>query len=429
MKYTIQIKLMISFTLAALLLGLNGQMWYSFAQRLHSQRLSDASFESELLQSLGVTVGLFALVIIIGLRASRAISKPAAKIVESLEILSLGNLQEAELRLLQRDELGDAAKALNLLRRNLRSLIRRVADSSSELTIGVDTLNESADQTVRTAKQIGDATQTISLGSERQVDRVAVTVNSFMQINNGLQKIAEFSETVDNSAWSAVKEAEAGNEVIRSNVEQMKSIQTAFGRSADIVRNLGERSEEIARFVSTIQDISDTTNLLALNASIEAARAGEHGRGFSVVADRVKQLAYESKQATRQISQLIASIQNEIRLAFETMQTSRTEVQTGMNMMTEAGQSFQQILHAIHDVRERSLQVRDITEEASSQSTNIALTFTELESIARTAWESSVGVANFSLNQATSMEGLFQATESLQKMASELDDLVHRFRT
>ncbi|NBD25219.1 methyl-accepting chemotaxis protein [Paenibacillus glycinis] len=428
MRYTIRTKLMIAFTSAGLLLGLNGQLWYGFAERLHDRPPGDAAFESELLRLLGITVGCFALIIGIGLLTSRLVARPAARIVERVEIMALGDLQGSELRLTQRDEWGEAAKAVNHMGRNLRGLIRRVTDSSAELIAGVDRLNETAETTVRAAKQIGEATRSISIGSEKQVDRAADAASSFQDIDHGLRRIAEYAEDVNGSASNAVKEAEAGDAVIARNVEQMRTIQLAFGHSGDIVRKLGERSREIGEFVSTIRAIAETTNLLALNASIEAARAGEHGLGFSVVASEVKKLAAEAKLASDRIAALIDSVRSEVRLAIETMRDSGEEVQTGMNLMAEASRSFRQIVHAVYDVSQRGRQVRVITEDATAQSERLAAMTAELEFIAKLAWASSVEAANFSSEQAAAMEGLFQAAETLQSMSREMNELVQRFK-
>ncbi|MBO7746790.1 methyl-accepting chemotaxis protein [Paenibacillus sp. MWE-103] len=428
MKYAIHTKLMLAFTAAALLLGLNGQLWYGFAEKLRERPPGEIAFKTEQLQLLGVTIGCFALVLGIGLWTARLVSKPAARIVARVETMAAGDLQGEELAIARRDEWGDTAKAVNHLSRNFRGLIRRAAESSAELTAGADKLNGSAEQTVRAARQIGDATRSISVGSERQVDRAAEAAAACREVNLAFRRIADYAESVSGSAEHAVREAEAGDAVIARNGAQMAAIGDAFGHTADLVRRLGDRAGEIAAFVGTIRAIAETTNLLALNASIEAARAGEHGLGFAVVAGEVKQLAAASKAASDRIAGLIASVQRETLQAIGTMRESRAEVETGMDMMADASRSFRRIVEAVRDVGERGGQVRRVAENAFAQSDRIAAMTGELERIAKTAWASSVDAANFSSEQASATEGLFQAAESLRSMAHEMDELVRRFR-
>lgn len=430
MRYTIQTKLMISFSLAACLLGVTGQVWYNLAQNVQVQHLSAEGFSSIVNVALGVTVASFACILGIGLWTSRVLSRPAVQIAERMEHMASGHIVEEELsvQIRHRDELGDAAKAMSRMARNLRSLIRRVSASSQQLTTGVETLNLTAEQTVKTSKEIGDSMNQVTLGAERQVDRVSVTMHTLDEMNSGLHRIADFFETVDASAHNAMNEAVAGNEVIHKNMAQIKSIQSVCDDSAENVRNLSVHTQEIGNFVRIITGISETTHLLALNASIEAARAGEHGRGFSVVANEVKKLADDSKKAAHHISNVVKSIQAETFQAFQTMQQSSLEVSTGMELMSEASIAFKQISEAVNEVTTLSGQIREITNDAFTRAAQITSAVNELASIAKEAVTSSSMVASSSLEQTASMEDIFLATEELHKMGHELNDLVRMFK-
>lgn len=428
MRYSIQTKLMISFSLAAILLGITGQVWYSFAEKLYEQKVSVDSYASSMIMSLAVTVFCFTLVLGIGLLLSRMISRPIGKIASTIEAVAAGDLLGAELMLGSRDELEDAGKSINTMTSNLRVLIRRVSSSTGQVALAADRLNETAEQSSLTAQQMETIMRNVAMGSERQVESVSSTNTSVRQMNKGLEQIAEFAITVDFSSIHAAHEAEAGNLVIAKSMTQMQSIASAFDHTAEIIQRLGKRSEEISSFAMAIKGIADTTNLLALNASIEAAHAGEHGRGFSVIASEVRKLAGNSKKAADEIYNLLNDIKNEMMQAVTTMQDSRQEVNAGMEIISDAGSTFVRISHAIEQVNVHSKQVRVITKDAFFHAEQISSAVNQLEDIARESYASAGEAASASFTQASATGQLFHETETLQKMSQELQDLIRRFK-
>ncbi|WHY21759.1 methyl-accepting chemotaxis protein [Paenibacillus sp. G2S3] len=427
MRYSIQTKLMIGFSLAAFLLGITGQIWYSFAQKLHEEQLNTSEYTSGMMEALAITVGCFTLILGIGMALSRMLSRPISQIALTIEEVAAGQLNGPEITLGSRDELEDTAKSINTMTSNLRVLIRRVSDSSHQVSLAADRLNETAEQNSLTAQQIEKVIQNVTLGSEQQVKEVSYTNSSVNQMNTGLEHIANYAVTVDTSSIKAAKEATAGNLVISKSMEQMKSIASAFGHTAETIQRLGECSEEIVNFALTIRGIADTTNLLALNASIEAAHAGDFGRGFSVIAIEVKQLADASKRAADQISLLLNDIKKEILQAVTTMQDSSLEVSSGITIISDAGSAFMKITNAIDQVTVHSKQVRDITQDAFSHANHISLAVKQLETIAKQSYTSSGEAAAATLEQAHTTSQLFHETAALQKMSQELQDLIRRF--
>ncbi|MFA6902259.1 MAG: methyl-accepting chemotaxis protein [Gallionellaceae bacterium] len=178
--------------------------------------------------------------------------------------------------------------------------------------------------------------------------------------------------------------------------------------------SLGHRSDQIGQIVNVIKDIAEQTNLLALNAAIEAARAGEQGRGFAVVADEVRKLAERTATATAEISQMISAIQSETVNAVTTMEKGSAEVNDGVALVNQAGQSLQNINSSVKRVVQMIEQISDATRSQSEATNEITQ---RVEHIAEMAKENT-----------SSVDETTQASRDLQKLSADLQQVVSRFK-
>ncbi|BCJ86548.1 hypothetical protein skT53_15330 [Effusibacillus dendaii] len=221
---------------------------------------------------------------------------------------------------------------------------------------------------------------------------------------------------------------EEGNQAIRTAISQMNSIQNTVSGLAKVITGLGERSQEIGQIVEAITSIASQTNLLALNAAIEAARAGEHGRGFAVVADEVRKLAEQSSISAQQISELIATIQEETNKAVESMERGTKEVSEGITAVNLAGESFEQIGHSITDV---SSQMQEVSAASKQMSTNSQQVIKSIDTISEITESTAAGAQNVSAaseEQLATMEEITASANALAQMAEELQKIVMKFK-
>ncbi len=196
----------------------------------------------------------------------------------------------------------------------------------SELTRAIGQMVEDARQQVLELQRISASVQQI--------------INSVKQVELQSTALGEASERVEIAARN-------GADTVRRTVEGMHAITTAVEDSAARMQELGRRSEQIGQIVETIDEIAEQTNLLALNAAIEAARAGEHGLGFAVVADEVRNLAERSSKATKEIAQLITTVQKDTAEAVAAMNKGAEEVERGRKVADDAGKALQEISVAV----------------------------------------------------------------------------------
>jgi methyl-accepting chemotaxis protein len=194
----------------------------------------------------------------------------------------------------------------------------------------------------------------------------------------------------------------------------MRTIAASVGATAKKVEELGKSFDQIGRIIGVIDDIADQTNLLALNAAIEAARAGEQGRGFAVVADEVRKLAERTTRATKEIADMIRTVQEETKVAVVAMEEGTKQVEEGVTTTSKAGDSLKQIIHMSEQVGEMITHIATAATEQSSATEQIN---NNMDQIAKLVKESSDGARESA-----------KACQDLSGLALDLQKLVSNFK-
>ena len=245
----------------------------------------------------------------------------------------------------------------------------------------------------------------------------------------GIRNIADTSAAVTESSRMTAQEAEQGNESVHRVINQMELVSVSVHYSASVVKQLGNRSNNIGQIVNMIKEVANQTNLLALNASIEAARAGEHGKGFAVVAGEIRKLAEQSKESASQITNLVQEIQGDTKLAIEAMKDGTKEVESGMHIVYEVREAFNRILNAAQQTADQIQAVSLDSIQISSSSEMISTSIEEMAYLSRDAAANTQNVATASEEQFLLMEGIASAAASLTDMAEQLQVLIRTFKT
>lgn len=222
---------------------------------------------------------------------------------------------------------------------------------------------------IKTLDQAGEhisaSTEQISRGSQDQATQVQQLLVSVEDFATSAKHSAEEAEGAAQVAANTDRAARLGGDALEKVVEGMNLINKR-------ITELGENSSKIGQIISVIDDIAAQTNLLALNAAIEAARAGEHGRGFAVVAEEVRHLAESSGSATKEISQLVTTIQ-------QGTEGSVEAVEQGIGLTRDAGESFRSIQELIG---KNLVLIRDLAESARNQAATSESLVVSAETIA-----------------------------------------------
>ncbi|MEN2768978.1 methyl-accepting chemotaxis protein [Ornithinibacillus xuwenensis] len=368
------------------------------------------------------------IVLLISIRVSKAISKPIQQVSESMIELSKGRLDIEIAEVKSKDEIGQLSNSMRLMKDNLHQIITEVYQASKQVTSSSEELLKSADEVKTGSENIAVTMQEIAQGSEKQANNTSDLASIMYQFSGKIQETSEKGDNVQASSYDVLEMATEGKELINQSTQQMVRIDQLVKDAVERVEGLDSKSQKISGLVSVIQDISEQTNLLALNAAIEAARAGEHGKGFAVVADEVRKLAEQVSASLKDISTIVTDIQNETGKVVTTLNSGYGEVQQGTVQIKSTEDRFININSSITNMVEH---IKDIANNLSSVAADSSSMNDTIQEIAAFSEESSAGVEETSATiqqSASMMEEVSNNAETLAKLADDLNGLVDRFK-
>ena len=352
----------------------------------------------------------------------------------------------------KRDTLGNAFLRMS---HGLQQLVRITRDSAGQVSAGSNQVAGAADESAKVNVQASSAieevtstmhemsinVQNVVKNTQLQASSVAETSASIDQMVTSIQRVADTAKVLLDIANRSREEVVTGIQTMEKATDGLNRTNQAIQSSAEIINILGHRADDIGKIIEVIDDLAEQTNLLALNAAIEAARAGEHGLGFAVVADEVRKLAEKSTQSTKEIADLIQSIQREARQAVENMERSTRIVEEGLNLGNELGSALHKISNVVSEVYKFSQEIGAATNEQSVGSAQIAKAtgrLTEITQEINSAVEEQASGAQAVVRAMDKMRELVQqsassstelsaAAEQMLKLSRNLLDGMDRF--
>ena len=352
----------------------------------------------------------------------------------------------------RRDTLGNAFLRMS---HGLQELVRTTRESASQVSAGSSQVAGAADESAKVSVQASSAieevtstmhemsinVQNVVKNTQVQASSVAETSASIDQMVTSINRVADTAKVLLDIANRSREEVVNGIATMEKATDGLNRTNHAIQSSAEIINVLGHRADDIGKIIEVIDDLAEQTNLLALNAAIEAARAGEHGLGFAVVADEVRKLAEKSTQSTKEIADLIQSIQREARQAVENMERSTRIVEEGLTLGSDLGSALHKISNVVTEVYKFSQEIGAATNEQSVGSTQIAKAtgrLTEITQEINSAVEEQASGAQAVVRAMDKMRELVQqsassstelsaAAEQMLKLSRNLLDSMDRF--
>ena len=295
---------------------------------------------------------------------------------------------------------GSIADSFNATISTLRKLLQEVQTVSTE----VGQLSMAGEDSVRQ----------LSESAISQTQEINQALSSIDEINQSVETVANYAQEAAKIARHGSIQAKEGDLAMDATVDSIEKIRDTVANTSKKVKQLAESSQEIAQIVEIISGISEKTNLLAFNASVEAARAGEHGEGFRIVAEEVRRLADRITEATKDIQQLVNTIQQDTTSVLQGMETSTSEVVNGSELvrMTKLN---------LKSLAETSQQIDEYLKYISTSTTDQTNTSHEVN-------QKISGIATLAKTNSTEAQNVVQSLQTLVSEAENLQSSISQFK-
>jgi methyl-accepting chemotaxis protein len=339
----------------------------------------------------------------IGLLAASVITQmvvaPIQQVVRVAENIASGDLT-SNLPTDRKDEPGQLMQSMQRMSINLRTLINNLTSGIAQLATATEEMAAISEQNSAGVNQQKEETEQVATA----MNEMAATV----------QDVAKNAEEASASATESAQQATLGEQVVQKTTLQIKALAHEVASSAQAIVELKDQSNNIGSVLDVIKSIADQTNLLALNAAIEAARAGEAGRGFSVVAEEVRALAFRTQESTGQIENLISTLQQKAEVAVANMHRSSDLADNTIRSADEAGEAINTINTAVGSIQQMNQQIA----AAALQQATVA------EQINRSIFS----IRDVAEQSAIASEQTATASNDLSRLGTELQQLAGQFK-
>jgi len=358
------------------------------------------------------------------------IDSASASISQTSEQLSLHSEQIEQGASLQASSVEETSASIEEMNQSnkrivesIETLARSAEESSAsilemsatidEVAKNVEVLSEAVEETTSSLQEMNASLQEVAANAEQLNARNAEAMRSLKEMENAIYSVGEGASQTANLSEQVAEDAEQGAKAVEMTIKGIERIRRSSEDAALVIDSLSERAQEIGNILNVIDDITEETNLLALNAAIIAAQAGEHGKGFAVVADEIRDLAERTSASTKEIGDLIKSVQEGAQNAVATVFKSSKDVEEGVRLSQEAGAVLGQILKRARQSMERTREIAQAVSRQSEHAKEVMTFFDNLNAMISQ-------VAQAVQEQTKGGDLIFKASKRMEQVAQQV---------
>ncbi|WP_145050008.1 methyl-accepting chemotaxis protein [Paenibacillus xylanexedens] len=367
-------------------------------------------------------VGIILLIFII-----RSIHRPLTQLTQAASQVSAGDLT-VHIGMKRNDEFGQLANSFDTMTSSLREVLGEVHGTSSQLAASSEELMASSEQTSKATEQVAELMQGAAEGTTKQNHSLSATGQLVGEMSLGVKEISTSAESTARIALEASTKSEAGMVTVDGAVAYMHQVNDESKAVEAVIEDLRAKNDEIIQIVTEITAIAKQTNILALNATIEAARAGEQGRGFAVVANEVKILAQSSGSSAERINELMQEMQEKTNAVQSTFAQTGESMMKSSQMITEAGEAFQDIRDAVQQVAAQAEEVSAASRQIDGGMGHVTKAVNDTIILSDQIASGTEDGSAAAQEQLATMEEVAASSAALSRMAEDLQSMIERFK-
>lgn len=357
----------------------------------------------------------------------RSINRPIRHLRDNVKRMAQGDLT-VQIHSMAEDELGALSKDFGTMIDQTQSLIATVGSSIQDVSSSAAELSTISEQTSTTSENIGKAIINIAEGAALQASLTEAAHQRTLELSGSIEHLSDKSKEINGLSSQAEEVLGGGMDKVRDLRENTAQADEVQRIAAEGIIRLSDNMKNISVVIQTINDITEQTRLLALNASIEAARAGEAGLGFAVVATEIRKLATQSFEATEQIRDTISNINNEFSSTLSIMNTNEQIASKQSQIVADAGavfetmfETFAQIVKSIHTINSDIEQMEQLRE-------HVVDAIQEISNVATNAAATTEQIGTSSSDQLAAFNSLYLAAERLHSLSEVVSVSIGKFK-